>query len=146
MKTCAMYQRDFIMRMIEMIGQLIAGILGRIQKGDFKGAAEAIDQAYHDVLREDAAFFNSIPAEELTHELMQQHNYTHGHLEVLAELFYAQAELSHAEGNHAKSCKYYVKAEILLKHLIAESNTFSFEQQEKLTYLQNRILDLKKKE
>ena len=130
------------MRMIEMIGQLIAGILGRIQKKDFKGAAEAIDQAYHDVLREDAAFFNSISAEDLTSELIQQHNYTHGHLEILSELLFAQAELSYALDKPEESRIYYKRAEILLRHLLAESNTFDIEKQERLNYLETRVQEL----
>mgnify|MGYP006290827681 CR=1 FL=1 len=31
-----MQQRDFILRMIEMMAELVAGILGPIKKGDFK--------------------------------------------------------------------------------------------------------------
>jgi len=30
-----MYQRDYILRMIEKIGVLVSGILGRIKKGDY---------------------------------------------------------------------------------------------------------------
>ena len=56
-----MYQQDYILRMIEKIGILINGILGLIKKGDFQEASLSIDDAYQDVLKEDAAFFNSIP-------------------------------------------------------------------------------------
>lgn len=42
--------------MIERIGILVAGILGMIKKGDYKEAWESLDEAYQDVLKEDAAF------------------------------------------------------------------------------------------
>ena len=60
-----MYQRDFIMRMVEMLAELVAGIFGLIKKGEFDKAAQSIDNAYRDLLKEDAAFFTSIPINEL---------------------------------------------------------------------------------
>jgi hypothetical protein len=33
-----MYQKDYILRMIEMLGEMIAGILGLIKKGEFEQA------------------------------------------------------------------------------------------------------------
>jgi hypothetical protein len=75
-----MYQKDFILRMIEMIGELIAGILGLIKKGDFGQASQSIEIAYSNFLREDASFFRSISKEKLTEKLIHEHNYTNGHL------------------------------------------------------------------
>ncbi len=41
-----MYQRDYILRMIEMIGELIKGILGLIKKGEMSAAEQSIEYAY----------------------------------------------------------------------------------------------------
>ena len=41
-----MYQQDYILRMIEKIGVLVSGILGRIKKGEFQEASQSIDNAY----------------------------------------------------------------------------------------------------
>ncbi len=41
-----MYQKDFILRMIEMLAELVAGILGLIKKGDFQKASQSIDNAF----------------------------------------------------------------------------------------------------
>ena len=43
--------------MIEMLGELIAGILGLIKKGDLKMAADKLDNLYYSMLKEDAVFF-----------------------------------------------------------------------------------------
>lgn len=64
----AMYQKDYILRMIEMLGDLIAGILGLIKKGEYKKASEQLGKIYYDMLKEDAAFFRTIPENELTHK------------------------------------------------------------------------------
>ena len=61
-----MYQKDYILRMIEMIADLIAGILALIRKGDYQQATRAIENAFYDFLKQDAAFFNRIPKEDLT--------------------------------------------------------------------------------
>lgn len=138
-----MYQQDYILRMIERIGILIAGILGLIKKGDYKEAWESLDEAYQDVLKEDAAFFNAIPLSKLTDDLIQQHNYTHGHLEILAELFYAQAELSFAQGDRNSSLPYYQKSRLLINFVNEESRSFSLEKQSRLSQIETRISELR---
>jgi hypothetical protein len=137
-----MYQRDFILRMIEMLAELVAGILGLIKKGDFQKASQSIDNAYYDILKQDSTFFNNIPITKLTDNLIQEHNYTNGHLEILSELFYAQAELLYAQRKLNDCLLYYKKSLLLLEFVIKESKTFSIEKQSKLVYLNNQIAEL----
>jgi hypothetical protein len=125
--------------MIEMIRELIMGILGLIKKGDLENAGEKIDNLYYDFLKEDAAFFTSIPAEELTKKLLQEHNYTHGHLEILAWLFDAEAELELARGNRKMSLEFSQKSLILFEFIEIEQKTYSFDREEKLKMIRNRI-------
>ncbi|TKG94323.1 hypothetical protein EYV94_13660 [Puteibacter caeruleilacunae] len=138
-----MYKRDFILRMIEMMAELIAGILGLIKKGDYKQASLAIDKAYEDFLQKDAAFFNEIPIEDLTTELLKKHDYTNGHLEILSELFFAQGELASANGQSSDGLPYYEKSLILMEFCLGESKTFSFEKQQRLMALTEKIDKLK---
>ncbi|MBN2486072.1 MAG: hypothetical protein JXB34_08870 [Bacteroidales bacterium] len=137
-----MYQKDFILRMIEMLAELVAGILGLIKKGDYQKASQSIDNAYQDLLKQDAGFFNHIPLCKLTDNLIQEHNFTNCHLEILSELFYTQAELSFAQNKHSESLEFYQKSLYLLEFIIKESHTFSFEKQSKLSVLKNRITEL----
>lgn len=137
-----MYQRDFILRMIEMLAELVVGILGLIKKGDFKKASQAIDNAYQDLLKQDAGFFNHIPLSKLTDNLIKEHNYTNGHLEILSELLYTQAELSFAQKKYSESLIFYQKSLYLLEFVTKESQTFSFEKQSKISALKNRIAEL----
>jgi hypothetical protein len=138
-----MYQKDFILRMIEMLGELIAGILGFIRKGEFPKATEALENAYYDFLKEDAAFFRRIPKEKLTDELIGNHNYTNGHLEILAELFCTEAELLYAKDKHADSKIFYEKALLLFEFIEKETETYSLDKKTKMTTIQDRILELK---
>jgi hypothetical protein len=138
-----MYQKDYILRMIEMIGDLIAGILGLIRKGDFKEASEEISRIYYDVLREDSSFFRNIPEEDLTRKLLKEHNYTNGHLEILAELLNAEAELEMAKGNNKESLEFSGKSLIIFEFIDNEQKTYSFEKDKKMTQIRKRIEELK---
>lgn len=141
-----MYQKDFILRMVEMLGELVAGILGLIRKGEFPKASKALENAYFDFLKEDAAFFRTIPAEKLTDKLIGEHNYSNGHLEILAELFHTEAELLYAKGKHADSKVFYEKTLLLFEFIEKETATYSPDKEKKMSIIQNRILELNKYE
>jgi hypothetical protein len=129
-----MYQKDYILRMIEMLGELIRAILGLIVKGNFQQAEEKLNEAYLTFLRKDASFFHLIPIEKLTSTLLTEHNYTNGHLEILAELFYAEAMLQDARGNVSEGLVMYEKSLAL----------FSFADENMKIYLEDRIVKIEK--
>ena len=126
-----------------MLGDLLAAIFGLIRKGDFKKASENLDRIYYDMLKEDASFFRFIPADELTARLLEEHNYTNGHLEILAELFNAEAELELAQGNKQGSLEYSEKSLLLFEFIDIQGKTYSVEMQDKLSAIRDRIRKLK---
>jgi hypothetical protein len=125
--------------MIEMLGDLLAAIFGLIKKGDHKKASEQLGKIYYNMLKEDASFFRAIPADNLTHKLIKEHNYTNGHLEILAELFNAEAELEFSQGNKSDSLKYFEKSLILFEFIDREQKTYSAERQEKMNSISEKI-------
>ena len=139
-----MYQRDFILRMIEMLGELIAGILGKIKKGEYQQASIALENAYYNFLKEDASFFRNLNKEELTEKLLVEHNYTHGHLGMLAELFCAEAELLLAKGNRSGSIAYFEKALLLFEFVSKDSRSFSLDKQSKIQIIMQKIAEANK--
>jgi hypothetical protein len=138
-----MYQRDYILRMVEMFGEMLAGIMGFIRKGDYNKASQQIGRVYNDILREDASFFTSIPEHELTHRLMESHNYTNGHLEILAELFNAEAELNLARGDRSESLTFFRKSLLLFEFVDDDQKTYSLERINKIETIRKRIDTLK---
>jgi hypothetical protein len=139
-----MYQRDYLLRMIEMLGDLIASILGKMKLGNFKGATQALENAYYDFLKQDAAVFQNIPKNQLTEKLLHEHNFTNGHLEILSELFYAQAELMFAQSKKNESLEYFEKSLILIEFIEKESKLYSLEKKSRLVTIKDRIALLKK--
>jgi len=140
-----MYQKDYILRMIEMIGDLIAALLGLIKKGDLEQAEKIIERGYFELLRRDASFFQLIPKDQLTDKLLGDHHYTNGHLEVLSELFFAEATLSEAQKKLNNSLICYEKSFVLLEFLEQEDKTWSAKREERKILLKERIAVLSEK-
>ena len=140
-----MYQKDYILKMIEMMAELILGIMGLIKNRKFQDASEKLEEIYYSMLKEDAVFFRSIPIEKLTDELVSAHNYTNGHLEILSELFIAEAELSRALGKIDVCIEFSKKALLLAEFIDREENTFSFDREKKIKELRQNIEMLNKK-
>lgn len=134
-----MYQKDYILRMIEMVGQLIAAILGKIRKGEYDTAYRQLSNLYYDVLKEDAAYFRNIPENELTTSLLKNHNYTNGHLEILAELFSAEAELSIAENKNTSAITFLRKSLIIFEFIDSEQKIYSLERINKMEALRRKL-------
>jgi hypothetical protein len=134
-----MYQKDYILRMIEMLGDLLAGIFGLIKKGDYRKASEQLGKIYYKMLKEDAAFFRAIPADDLTNKLMKEHNYTNGHLEILAELFNAEAELEVSQGHKSDSLEYFEKSLMLFEFVDKEQKTLIPGRLEKMEAIRKKI-------
>jgi hypothetical protein len=134
-----MYQKDYILRMIEMVGQLIAAILGKIRKGEYETAFRQLSNLYYDVLKEDAAYFRNIPEDELTTGLLKNHNYSNGHLEILAELFSAEAELSIAENQNTRAVTFLRKSLIIFEFIDSEQKIYSLERINKMEALRRKL-------
>ncbi len=137
-----MYQKDYILRLIEQLAKFLSDVLKLIKKGDFDKASEWLENSYYDFLKEDAIFFRNIPEKELTDRLLQDHNYTNSHLEILAELFNAEAELGEAKGKRRESLEYSRKALVLFEFIDRELRTYSAERLKKIEEIRNRLKQL----
>lgn len=137
-----MYQKDYILRMLEMLADMISSILGYIKNGKFKRASQAIENAYQTMLKEDASFFQNIPVDQLTSRLIQKHHYTNGHLEILAELFLAEAELKFAKDKKAKSIELYSRSIILFDFLEKATKIYSEERKSKTNTIRKKITEI----
>jgi hypothetical protein len=134
-----MYQRDYILRMIEMIGQLIATILGKIRKGEYETASQQLSNLYYDVLKEDASYFRNLAEKDMTRNILKKHNYTNDHLEILAELFNVEAELNLARGDKRATMEFSRKSLILFDYIDSETKTYSLERINKMESIKKRL-------
>ena len=128
--------------MIATLMKFLGEVLGLIKKGDLKKASDQLEDGYNIFLREDSLFFKNIPEDKLTQNLLKEHNYTNGHLEILAELFNAEAELDLAKGEKSDCLEFSRKALLLFEFVDNEQKTYSAERLDKMEVLRNRIEEL----
>ena len=136
-----MYQKDYILRMIEMMGDLIAAIVGLLKRKEPEQAERLLERGYMEFLHKDASFFQLIPKDQLTNHLLETHNYTNGHLEILSELFYAEAIVKEAKGDQTGAKTYFEKSLILLEFLENEDKTWSAQREERKVFLNSKIFE-----
>jgi hypothetical protein len=128
--------------MISMIMKFIGEVLGLINKGELKQAADKLENGYTVFLKEDAALFRYIPAGELVKKLLKEHNYTCGHLEILAELFNAEAELRLAQKDFPGCLEFSEKSLILFDFIDIEYKTYSEDRIRKMEAIRKRMSGL----
>jgi hypothetical protein len=136
-----MYQRDYILRMIEMLAQVIAAILKLIKTGDLRQASQRLQSAYGMAFQHEALKLKTLPEEGLVDTLLQEYLYTNGHLEMLAELFYADAELLLAENKISESMSFYRKSLALFEYIEKEYRSYSQERQDKMQAIREKLAE-----
>jgi len=139
-----MYQKDYILRMLEMLAEMIAAIFGYIKNGQFSKAEKLIEHVYQSLLKEDASFFQKISLEKLTDTLIGEHHYTNGHLEILAELFFAEAELNFARKRRDNCLDLCQKSLKLFEFLINDRKIYAIDRITKIEAIKNRITELER--
>ena len=75
--------------------------------------------------------------------MLTDHNYTHGHLEILAELFNAEALLQKSLGNKADGLVLFEKSLKLFSFADENYRIYSVERQEKMEQIRKRIAEIR---
>jgi hypothetical protein len=134
-----MYEKDYILRMIEMLGDLLRAIFGMITRGDLQQASRNLNEAFYTMLRKDAEFFHRIPPGEMTRTLIEDHNYTNNHLLILAELLYAEGELEFTLGNKSGSKMCYRKSLLLFEFVFQAERTYSKDRLDRMEEIRKKL-------
>ncbi len=91
-----MEQRDYLMRQIEQLGEVLAVMLGRLlgikQKGDASLGLEELRQIYKSELDLDVEELIKIPKEEIVESFLKKNKLMVQHLEKIAELLQVTGE------------------------------------------------------
>jgi hypothetical protein len=128
--------------MLEMMAELLAILLGLIKKGDTQQAQKRINNAYRDFLKQDAAFFDAISADVMINELLEKHDYTNDHLNILSQLLYAEGEVSIKTQNQERGKLMFTKALKILNYLDQTEANFSLERNNRIQQVSDRLNQL----
>ena len=137
-----MYRKDYILRMIEMFGEMLRGILGMIRKKKYEEASEAIENAYSELLQQSSSEILKLSPDNLPGILQSEYNYNQQQLEIVAGLLFAEGELDYAKNDFSHSLINYQKSIIILKYLDQEQKIYSLEHQNRIAQIENRIKEL----
>jgi hypothetical protein len=140
-----MYQKDYILRMIEMFGEMLAGIFGLIRKRRYEQASQAIKNTYVELLRKNASDILKVDANKLPETLQRDFNFNQQQLEIVAGLLYAEAELNYRQKNFQDSKSNFQKSLTIFKYLDAEQKTYSMERLNRISDIEKRISGISRK-
>ncbi|KKC47567.1 MULTISPECIES: DUF6483 family protein [Paenibacillus] len=88
-----MFQRDYIMRMIEQLGQVAGAVLGLKKEWRHAEALQAIEELLEKQFRLNSRLLRSLSDEDLVAMLSRSGNPDHAQLQVLAVLLREEADL-----------------------------------------------------
>lgn len=131
-----MYEKDYIMRVIESFSRMIAIILGLREKGELDSAYSLILEAYGSVLKVDPEELNSYTEEQWN---MFCEVRTPMEIEMLAELMELDGEVLLDSGKPEGGCRKLFKALELLRIVDENSDTFSVTRFDKITSLEQKL-------
>jgi tetratricopeptide (TPR) repeat protein len=105
-----MTQRDYILRIAEQVGRVLARVLYNKQQQDYQGAHEFIDEQFRQMLGMGAGFVHSAPVETLLAMLTSMGALDVERCWLLATLLKADGEIYEAQGDEDGSYYCYLKA------------------------------------
>lgn len=123
-------ERDYLMRQLRMLFEVIQKIINFRRKGQYQEAEEQIDYFYSYLkLEKDIRKMN---IESLLEYLTAEKKLTNNHIEMIAFVLKEQGEL---EENTEQKLDFFRKSYFLLEKADRESTSFSMERQLKLAEL-----------
>jgi len=135
-----MYERDYIMRMIEAFAKMIAAIIGLREKGELDKAWALVEEAYERILKVNAGEIKAFDDEQWKQFCTKR---SREELEMLADLLRAEAEIMSESGNTRGAGELFFKALQLLKIVDAQSASFSIARIDKISELEQKLSMLK---
>jgi tetratricopeptide (TPR) repeat protein len=115
------YQRDYLMRQIEIAGQMLARILGLARRGRGEEALGLFDQAYQPLLGVGARVVSTLSEEQLLGLLTSGSMPDLRRVATVLELLKVEADLLDEAGNRAAAVSRYRRALALAGFLAARS-------------------------
>lgn len=132
-------QRDYILRMIDMMADLIAGVLGLMKKKQFPEAEQKINRAFDEFFHQNAEYFDDISSKNFVEVLKSKGQFTNEHFQLLSDLFYVRGKLYFAQNKINESLEFYQKSLALLDYVDQHSQTYSFDNQKNISDIKNKI-------
>lgn len=131
-----MYEKDYILRMIEAFAKMLAAIMGLREIGELEKARALVEEAYETILKINAGEIKEYDEEQWKQFCSKR---SHEELEMLADLLKAEGEILLDNGKPEEVCRLLIKALELLKLVEAQSGNFSLTRYHKISELEQTL-------
>ncbi len=139
-----MIRQDYILRLIEEAGAVIAKLLNLRKAKKFDQAQELIERCYSGFFQLETASLNQKNGQELLNWLLENRNLQEPQLKVLADLLVEEGEIFQLIRDTEKAHDRFKKAFLILEYLNqANPQIYSFERARKIVEIQQKIINLK---
>ena len=135
-----MYEKDYIMRVVEAFSRMISIILGFREKGDWDSAYGMILEAYGSILKVDPGELKNYTREQWDMFCKER---TPREIEMLAELMKMEGEILMERGKTEEVLRTLMKALELMKMVEENSNTYSQARIDNIFLLEKKLSDQK---
>jgi|AntRauTorckE5430_2_1112549.scaffolds.fasta_scaffold25788_2 hypothetical protein len=125
-----MIRKDYFLKVIQQLTQVIARALKLSHSGDPKVALELLDEQYQKLLEEQSEALADRPVEALAQQ------YDEGQLTLLADLLAAEGEILMASHEEEAARIRLAKSLALFQHLNQVQQVFDFEREAKMQRIQ----------
>lgn len=134
-----MYQKDYILRMVEEMARVIAALVDLKQNKEFDKAYDLIEKTFDEKLGIEKDILLSMDQDELVDRLTDEFDYTASHLGMMAELLKLEADLLFDDEDRVQAGEIYRKALVLYNHVDKENKTYSFDRIKKVSAIKKRL-------
>ena len=135
-----MFEKDYLMRLIQTLMDAINKIVNSIDKEDIEGAKKQISDSYR-LLGDEDEYFSKTDYKQLIDFFKSKEGNYLKRVEFLAELIYLEATI---EENKILKYEKFEKSKKLFEYYSEFSKKYSFEINNKLVFIKNELEGFKK--
>jgi hypothetical protein len=136
-------QKDYLMRQIEQLGQVLAQMLARLlgikQKGNTSFGLEELRQTYKNELDIDLEELIQIPENDLIAFLINKNKNFENQLEIVADILHATAENYNKNDKVDEGNKLLRKSIYILEYIHSSGKDFSIDRASKIENLKSLL-------
>ena len=130
-----MFEKDYLMRLIQTLMDAINRIVNSIDKDDIEGAKIQLSDSFRLLGNQDEYFYNTEYEELIEFFKLEEGNYLK-RVEFLAEFIYLDATI---EEEKTSKFEKFEKSKNLFQHYIEYSKEYSFDLNNKLILIKNEL-------
>jgi hypothetical protein len=122
-----MFQRDYILRLIEEFARFMAAMAGLKSEGKLDDALTLIEETCRDLLNLEPRVIKSLHPDEMIPFLQNEKGMKNEALKMVGELLYEEGMIYVENGDPVSTANVLEKSKVLILYLMEHDSTYSFD-------------------